>query len=154
MAKSAPDLKIVEPETGARWARGFPAPKGTTAEAVWAAMQAKGRYFPEQIMEDSKQSAHPLHAAFWSEGDQVWATRGRMEYARKIVSSLITHTVVRGRVVETRAVEFVRQRWVPMTEIISDPDLDDAYQQDILRQAEQLHAKLARYFELRRREKI
>lgn len=150
MAKPAPDLKIVEPETEVRWARGFPAPRGVSAESVWNAMQARGRYFPEQLMEDSKKIDHPLHAALWAEGDQVWANRGRLEYARKVISSLITPTVVRDRVVETRAVEFVRQRWVPMAEIIGDPDLDEAYQQDILRQAEQLNAKLARYFELRR----
>jgi hypothetical protein len=149
MAAGTSYLKPVEGDEAVRWADGFHAPKGVSAVAVWRSMQEAGAHSPEKLFHASKDPSHVLHEAFWSDGDEAWATRGRMEFARKVVSSLIVPHVVRNRVIEVRAVEFVRETWIPMNRIVSERHLDEAYQQDILKQAEQLHAKLARYFALK-----
>lgn len=114
-----------------QWADGFHAPKGVAAESVVEAVGALKAPTPENLLNAAKKKGHVLHDAFWAEGDQVWANRGRLDYARHIIGSLRSVEVRGGKEISVRAVEFVRPngegRWAMIDDIIADPDLRDAY---------------------------
>ena len=135
-----------------QWRDGFHAPKGVKAEDIHAAIVKLSEPSPEELYNASKKKTHVLHEAVWAEGDQVWATRGRIDYCRRIIGAVVETIVVGNRSIETRAVEFVRTngdgRWMSIESIRSDPDLLDAYIGEIQRLQDQATAKMAKLREL------
>lgn len=142
------------PPAEIRWRAGFVPPKGVDVGEVKAALDKLPEPSPEGLFEASKVPTHVLHDAVWSEGDQVWAQRGRLEYCRKIIGAVVEIVRIGGREIETRAVEFVRAdgqgRWATIEDITADPDLRDAYLAEVQRLTEQATAKLARCRDLMR----
>jgi hypothetical protein len=131
------------------WADGFHAPKGVSVEDVAGALDALPTPSPENLLEASKRKRHVLHGELWSEGDQVWAQRGRLERCRKIIGAVQEVIVVGNREIKVRAVEFVKTngsgQWTGIESITSDPDLTDAYLAEIQRLQDQAAAKMARF---------
>jgi hypothetical protein len=146
-------LKIVEepPEIEYLWRRGFVAPRIDVAQ-VAAAINELPEPEPEQLFEASKAEDHVLHEAVWSEGDQEWARRGRIEFCRRILSNIVEIVQVGGQTIETRAYEYVRGegagRWSSISSIMADPELRDAYLAEIQRLQMEAAAKLERFREL------
>lgn len=135
-----------------QWAEGFRPPKGVSPDDVAASLAKLEEPSPESLYEASKEKGHILHGDLWSEGDQVWARRGRIERCRKIISSVHEIVVVGGRDIAIRNVEFVRSegkgRWAGMETIRNDPKLWDAYMAEVLRLQDQAAAKLSKLREL------
>ncbi|WP_022727204.1 hypothetical protein [Fodinicurvata sediminis] len=131
-----------------QWAEGFHAPKGVSADEVKEALEALPEPSPDALLEASKDTAHPLHHDLWSEGDQAWAQRGRLERCRRIIGAVQEVVVSGNRSVSIRAVEYVRPngegRWATLNTIRSDPDLLDAYLAEAERYMEQASAKFRR----------
>jgi len=134
-----------------RWRDGFVAPKGVAVADARAAVVELDEPSPEELYEASKDNSHVLHEDIWSEGDQEWARRGRIERCRKILGAIVEIVRVGNREIEVRSVEFVG-KWALIEEIISDVDLRDRYFLEIQRLNEQAMAKLARCRELMRSE--
>lgn len=137
-----------------RWAEGFHPPKKVTPEAAKAAIDKLKEPTPENLLEASKRDKHVLHEDLWSEGDQVWAQRGRLERCRKILGAVQEVVIVGGKEMTVRSVEFVKTsgegRWATLETIRSDPALLEAYFAEILRLQEQATAKMAKVRELMR----
>lgn len=136
-----------------QWADGFHPPKDVPAEAVKAALDELPEPSPENLLEASKRKRHVLHQDLWSEGDQVWAQRGRLERCRRIIGGVKEVVVAGGKEIEVRAVEFVKPnggdgRWLNIDTIRSDPDLIDAYLSEIQRLQDQASGKMAKLREL------
>lgn len=135
-----------------QWAKGFHAPKGVNAADMAAALDKLKYPSPEGLYEASKAKRHVLNNEIWSEGDQVWATRGRMERCRTIIGAVEEIIIVGGKSLSIRAVEFIpvkgEGRWTRVEEIRDDPVLCDAYLATVIRMQEQATAKLARVREL------
>lgn len=133
-----------------QWAPGFHPPKGVEADAVKGALDALPEPSPENLLEASKSSNHVLHEDLWSEGDQVWAQRGRLERCRKIIGSVVDTQLVGGKAITVRAVEFLRSdddkkgQWVSIESIVQDSDLLDAYLAEVQRLQDQASAKMAK----------
>lgn len=120
-----------------------------TADEVAAALSELPAPSPDNLLEASKASDHVLHWELWHEGDQVWARRGRLDRCRHIIGAVHEVTIVGGRTITNRVVEFVRDRgegkWAHIETILSDPNLDAAYLLEITRLQEQALAKIERY---------
>lgn len=134
------------------WADGFHPPKDVSADAVKGALDLLDEPTPEALYEASKGNGHVLHDELWSEGDQAWARRGRLDRCRKIIGAVQEVVVVGGKNIQVRAVEHVRVRgegrWASLETIRSDPDLREAYFAEVLRLQEQAAAKLTKLREL------
>jgi len=138
--------------SGFTWRAGFHSPKKVDAEAVKQSLDKLKAPTPENLLDASKRKNHVLHDDLWSEGDQIWAQRGRMERCRHIIGAIQEVVVVGGKEISVRAVEFVRNdgndRWVFLDAIRSDPELQQAYMAEIQRLQEQAIAKMAKLREL------
>jgi len=137
-----------------QWADGFHAPKGLMADAVMEAIEALPVPTPEALLEASKRKRHILHEVLWSEGDQVWAQRARLDRCRKIIGAVEEVVIIGGKSIEVRAVEFIRERdtgvgrWMTMTDIMADKELLRAYLAEVVRVQEQATAKVERVRQL------
>ena len=129
-----------------QWASGFHAPKGVDPKKVAKAIDSLDELSPDALLHAAKHKAHVLHKALWSEGDQVWAYRGRLEYTRKIMASVEEVETKGSKVIEHRYVEFVRtsdgDRWALMKDILVNQELLDGYMLEIQRMNEQAAAKM------------
>lgn len=130
-----------------KWRSGFHPPDvdpGVVAKA------AKG-HDPDSLLEASKARKHPLHAELWSEGDGVWAERGRRERCRQIMAAVVNVRVVGGQKVEVRSFEHLRQskRWATIEEILADPELELEHMAAIRELNVQAAAKMQRLLELK-----
>lgn len=136
-----------------QWAEGFRPPKGVTPDAVKAALDKLSEPSPERLFEASKAKRHILHEELWSEGDQVWANRARLDRCRHIIGAVRETVVVGNKSLSVRAVEFVRPangegRWASLDTIRSDAALREAYLNEVIRLQEQASAKMAKLKEL------
>ena len=131
-----------------QWGDGFHAPKGVSAEKVAAVVLAMPNPTPTALVAASKRKTHVLHGELWSESDKVWAERGRLDRAAKIIGAIYEVVVVGGKEISIRAVEFVRHdgegRWAKLADIRADPELLDAYLAEVIRMQEQAMGKLIR----------
>lgn len=138
------------------WRDGFHPPKNVAADDVAAAVSELPEPSPENLLDASKRKRHVLHDELWSEGDQVWAQRGRLERCRRILGGYVETIVTGGKEIQIRAVEFVRTngegRWASIDSIRSDPELVDAYAAEVQRLQDQASAKMAKLRELMRPE--
>lgn len=137
------------------WAEGHHPPKGVTADQVKAALDDLPEPSPEAMLEASKRKRHVLHEAVWSEGDQVWASRGRLDYVRRTIAAVREIVVIGGKSISIRAVEFVKPngedgRWASLESIRKDPELIDAYMAEVQRLQDQAAGKMAKLRELMR----
>ena len=139
-----------------QWRDGFHPPKGLSADDFAAAVSELPEPSPEHLLNASKKKRHVLHEYIWSEGDQVWAQRGRLEQCRRILGGYAETIVTGGKEIQIRAVEFVRTngegRWATIDSIRSDPELCDAYIAEIQRLQDQASAKMAKLRDLMRPE--
>ncbi len=132
------------------WAGGFHAPKGIKVEVVAEAVRAQSAPTPALLVSGSRRKSHVLHDEFWSEGDKVWATRARLDRARKIIGAIEETIIIGGKSIEVRMVEFVRDpksgkgAWATMTDIMADRKLLDAYMAEVEAAQEQAAAKVSR----------
>ena len=135
-----------------QWAEGFHPPKGVSVDALAAAVDELSEPSPESLLGASKRKRHVLHEELWAEGDQLWASRGRLERCRRILGGYTETIVAGGKTIEIRAVEFVRTngtgQWTTIENIRSDPELMDAYAGEISRLMDQASAKMEKYREL------
>lgn len=125
-------------------------PATVSADEVATALRELPAPSPDELLEASKVSDHVLHWELWHEGDQVWAARGRQDRCRQIIGAVHEVTIVGGKSMTVRTVEFVRPagrdpEWAHIETILKDPALDAAYLGEIQRLLEQAQAKLARY---------
>ncbi len=129
-----------------KWAKGYHAPKGISAEEVGAAFRELSDRTPSGLFEASKRKRHILHSHLWAEGDQVWANRARVDECRHIIGAVRAVFAVGGAEISVRAVEFLREngdgRWADIEEIVADPSLHDAYMSEIQRLQEQAVNKM------------
>lgn len=129
-----------------QWAEGFRPPKNVSAEALGLAIEVLDEPTPEALFEASKEAEHVLHGHLWSEGDQVWANRARVEECRHIIGGYRGITIVGGKTITFRPVEFLREqgegRWARMEEIIADDSLHYAYMAEIKRLQQQALNKM------------
>jgi hypothetical protein len=137
------------------WREGFHPPSGVAAETVKAALDALPEPSPEALLEASKIAEHPLHGELWSEGDQLWAQRGRLEHCRRIIGAVHEVLTIGGKEITIRAVEFIRTesdkgRWIGLDGIRADPELLDAYFGEIQRLQDQAAGKMAKLRDLMR----
>jgi hypothetical protein len=135
-----------------RWREGYHGPRGLDVKAVGLAIEkAKD---PAVLFEHSKASTHCLHSHLWSEGDQVWANRARLEECRQISMAVLREYSIGGRTYSIRAVEYVRQNgggtWATMNEILNDHDLEDGYLAEIERLNDQAARKMESFRQLRK----
>jgi hypothetical protein len=134
------------------WADGFHAPKDVSADDVKASIDSLKDRSPSGLLEASKAKKHPLHGALWSEGDQIWATRARTDYCRKVMSSICEVEVKGGKEITHRAYEFIRKNgegsWATIGEISNNTDLRKSYFNEIKRLQEQALHKMERYHSL------
>lgn len=135
-----------------QWAEGFRPPKGVDVAEVAKWIESKDNPSPDNLLDASKNKKHCLHQAIWSEGDQIWAQRGRLEFCRKILGAVKVEVSVGGRLIQVRSVEFVKVngdgRWIGIGQISEDAELRDAYLAEIVRLQEQASAKMAKFREL------
>ena len=135
-----------------QWADGFRPPKNVSAEDVKQALDSLEEPTPENLLEASKRKRHILHADLWSEGDQAWAQRARLDRCRHIIGAVVEPIVVGGKTITVRSVEYVRAngegRWATLTQIRSDPELREAYAAEVERLQEQALGKLTKLREL------
>lgn len=112
-----------------RWREGFHPPRGVQPHIAAKAIKdlAPTERTPEELVNRAKSPRHCLHSEFYAEDDALWARRGRVERARKIMGSIEHIEVVGGKEIATRVVEFVRTRWHTLDEIRLEPDLQRAY---------------------------
>lgn len=119
------------------------------AEAVIAVLHELPEPSPECLLEASKEKQHLLNYELWHEGDQVWASRGRLARCRTIIGAVHEVVLVGGHDVTIRAVEFVRTegegRWAHIEAIRNDVGLEAAYLIEISRLQQQALAKLEKY---------
>lgn len=133
-----------------RWADGFHAPKGVKAEAMMDSIDALSSPTPEALLMASKRKKHVLYDHLWSEGDQVWAQRARLERCRKIIGAVEEIVIVGGKSIEVRAVEFVRDRntgdgqWLKIGDIMQNKELLCDYLAEVEKAQEQAIAKVTR----------
>lgn len=131
------------------WGEGFHPPKDVAADQVKAALDSLKEPSPENLLESSKAKAHVLYGDLWSEGDQVWAQRGRLERCRRIIGAVQEVVVVGGKNIQIRAVEFVKRngesRWTSIDDIRQNEALRDAYMSEIQRLQEQATAKMEKF---------
>lgn len=136
------------------WADGFQPPSGVSAEAVKNALDELAEPSPDNLLDASKTRTHILHGDLWSEGDQAWAQRARLDRCRRIIGAVHEVVVVGGKTLTTRSVEFVRPngspngRWCTLQTIMADPVLIDALMDEVIALQERVTAKLARIREL------
>lgn len=134
------------------WAEGFHPPKGVGAEDVKHAVDRLKEPSPEALLQASKNKRHVLYGDLWSEGDQVWAQRGRLERCRRILGSICEVVVAGKKTISVRAVEYVRTngdgRWFSIESIRSDPELMDAYLSEVQRLQEQATGKMEKLRQL------
>lgn len=134
------------------WREGFHPPKGVAADDVAAALDQLKEPSPENLLQASKAKRHVLHGDLWSEGDQVWAQRGRLERCRQILGAVKRVEIIGGKTIEVRAVEFVRlngeDRWAKIDDILQDKSLCDAYMAGVQNLLEQASAKMSKLREL------
>jgi len=133
---------------GAIWRGGYIHPKGVSPDSIIADCRARGDYSPDGLFEASKDETHPLHEAIWKVGDEIWAARGRREFCRQLLGSLVESYSIGGRTVEVRVVEFVKikpglAQWLPLDQIRADPKLAAAYIATAERLLNQALAKLS-----------
>lgn len=141
-----------------KWKAGFHPPAGVEPEDVAAEadklVQAGREPSPENMLEGSKDQSHVLHRELWSEGDQVWAHRGRLDRVRRIMGSVVKEVTVKNRTVEIRSFEYVGTksdgRWHPIERILDDQVLADAYLAEIVRMQMEAAGKLENFRTLRR----
>lgn len=135
-----------------RWAEGFHAPKGISAEQVAIDCESRNDWSPEGLLEATKRKKHVLHETVWTEGDQVWAQRARLDYCRRTIGGVHIELVHGGKIFETRAAEFVRVngdgRWASMDQIRSDSELLKAYAAEVGRFLAMATAKQAKLQQL------
>lgn len=140
-----------------RWRDGFHSPKGVPAEAVAKAVNALPEITPENLLEASKETTHVLHDDLWSEGDQAWARRGRLDRCRKIIGGYVEVFYVGGKEVTSRAVEYISyqdrdsrtvNRFVTMDQVMHDAVLVDALLNTVIRYQQEATAKLLRLRQL------
>lgn len=128
-------------------------PVAIAADDMAAALRALPAPTPANLLDASKDEDHILHWELWHEGDQVWASRGRQERCRQIIGAVQDVTIVGGKEIVNRVVEFVRVRgeptWAHMDQILSDPELDEAYLAEITRLQQQALDKMQRYRQLK-----
>ena len=129
-----------------QWAEGFRPPKNVSAEDLGRAIERLEEPTPEALFEASKEAEHVLHSHLWSEGDKVWANRARVEECRHIIGGYRGITIVGGKTITFRPVEFLREqgegRWARMEEIIADKSLHHAYMAEIKRLQQQALNKM------------
>jgi hypothetical protein len=138
-----------------QWREGAPLPRGPKGvlpvEDVKAAIDALEEPSPENLFEASKSERHILHHEIWSEGDQAWANRARMQRCREIVASVHEVLVIGGKNVGIRAFECVKvkgtRRWASIANIVSDDAMRKGYIAEIRELQEQALAKTMRYEE-------
>lgn len=135
-----------------RWREGYHGPRGLDVKAVGQAVEkAKD---PAVLFEHSKAHTHCLHSHLWSEGDQVWANRARLEECRQISMAVLREYSIGGAVYAIRAVEFVRRNgsgtWATMDQILKDSDLEDSYLGEIERLNDQAARKMEAFRQLRK----
>jgi hypothetical protein len=130
-----------------QWADGFHAPKNVAAEDVLAALGKLPEPSPENLLAASKRPKHILHDELWSEGDQVWAQRARLDRCRHIIGGVRSIDIIGGKTISTRVVEFIRPngegRWASMAEIVADGSLLEAYLMEIERLSQQAADKMS-----------
>jgi hypothetical protein len=135
-----------------QWADGFRPPEKVSASAVRAALDALEAPTPENLLEASKRKRHVLHADLWTEGDQAWAQRARLDRCRHIIGAIVEPVVVGGKTIIVRSVEYVRVNgegtWATLADIRNDPELRGAYVAEVQRLQEQALGKLAKLREL------
>lgn len=137
-----------------QWADGFHAPKGIKPESMIEAIDALPTPTPEALLNASKRKRHVLHDHLWSEGDQVWAIRARLDRCRKILGAVEELVIVGGKTIEVRVVEFIRDKntgagvWKIMADIMANKELLAAYLFEVERIQEQAMAKVARVRQL------
>lgn len=155
MAKKKMTAMATEPEnteTRFQWATGFHPPKGVSADEVGAALAEMKKVeepSPENLYERTKDPSHPLHSAVWGEGDQVWASRGRLEFCARILRSVHEITYNGNKKFTTRYVEYVAGKYHCLKDVIADDNLDEIYRREVLAAADAFRAKLERYFDLK-----
>lgn len=134
-----------------KWREGARPPKNVSADVVAEAISDLGdEVQAEALLEASKKPKHVLHEDLWSEGDQVWANRARLQRCREIISSVVEEIEIGGKTYETRAYEFVRGGYRTIQTIASDQDLIADFIQDVADQMGQFQAKLSRINQFRR----
>lgn len=128
------------------WADGFHPPKGVNPEDVMAALEKLPEPSPENLLNASKRKTHVLYQELWSEGEQVWAQRARLDRCRHIIGGVRSVEVVGGKTILARAVEFIRPngqgRWASLAEIIADTSLLEAYLGEVERLNQQAADKM------------
>jgi hypothetical protein len=131
-----------------QWADGFHPPKGVSAEAFCDALHKLPEPTPEALLKASKKVSHIYHEAIWSEGDDVWARKGRLDFCRRSIASCKEVAFVGGQEVLVRSVEYVHVdgdgRWATMDMIRSDKDLLAAYFEETKKLMYQATAKMER----------
>lgn len=131
-----------------QWADGFHPPKDVPPEAVKSALDELPEISPENLLHASKAKDHVLHEDLWSEGDQVWAQRARLDRCRKIIGAVHEVIVVGGKEITVRHAEFVRTNgegsWHTIDDITSDSALLEAYMREIQKLNEQATGKMQR----------
>lgn len=139
-----------------QWADGYHPPKGVTAEAIGEVLEALPEPTPEALFEASKSEAHVLHGHLWSEGDQVWATRARLEECRHVINGVRAVYTVGPKIITVRAIEFLREdgegSWKHIDDILANKDLHRAYMAEIKRLQEQALNKMDAFMTLLERD--
>lgn len=150
-------LKVIEPpvDTEIVWRRGSHPPKNVDAATVKAAIDELYEPSPEALLEAAKNKKHCLHEELYSEGDQIWAQRGRLERCRHILGDLAEIVVIGGQTIEIRAVEWLRATkddeqdiWATLEDIRADTELFKRYLKEVRRLQDQASAKLAKALSL------
>lgn len=131
-----------------RWREGAVPPKTIDAEVFGSLLDASDDPSPDALFEASKDESHVLHEDLWSEGDQVWANRGRIARVRQIIGMCHKVEVHFGKEISTRVVEFIRPngpgRWMQTDAIRLSPEFMDAYIREIIRLQEQATDKMSK----------
>jgi hypothetical protein len=145
-----------------KWKEGFPAPKGVSAEQMdevisklrMSVTTEQGREAgPEDLVEASKDKKHVLYKEFWSDGDDVWARRGRIARARGLWNAVVVEFENKGKIYETRAYEFISgQGRESVFEIARNDDLLSKLLADVADQLGRLQTKIATLNALRKLE--
>jgi hypothetical protein len=103
------------------------------------------------LLEKSKRPRHVLHEELWSQGDDVWAQKARLQRCREILGAVTSEYTIGGKVYETRAFEFVRGAYRTIESIAEDVDLIADLIDQIVADMEALRLKLLRINQIRRK---
>lgn len=101
---------------------------------------------PESLLKRSRQKTAPLYSHFKQYTDAEMADFGRYEHCRRIIQAVPTYEIIGGKKIEHRMVECVKvdgeYRWALMDDILSDPDMTDAYYRAVQSLLDQAKDKL------------